>query len=115
VAVSPRAGSRWAHSLPGRRWLRCSPDGRIEVDALAETEEAENGERWVVEVKWRGKAAGKKELAALLQKARTLDARPWFVSRSGFTEAARMYAADHGVLLSARADLEKLERQLSES
>ena len=92
-----------------------SPDGQIQVDALAETSEAENGERWAVEVKWRGKAVGKKELAALLQKARSLNARPWCVSRSGFTPAARTYAAAHGVLLSTRADLEKLERQLAES
>jgi len=92
-----------------------SPDGQIEVDALAETEEAESGEWWAVEIKWRRKAVGEKELAALLQKTRTLGARPWYISRSGFTPAARTYAADHGVLLSTRADLEKLERQLSES
>ncbi len=87
-----------------------SPDGQIEVDALAE-----NGERWAVEVKWRSKAAGKKELAALLEKAQSLSARPWFISRSGFTPAARAYAAEHGILLSTRADLEKLRRRLRES
>jgi hypothetical protein len=34
-----------------------SNDGQVEVDALAEGDE-----RWVVEIKWRGKLAGVKEL-----------------------------------------------------
>ena len=95
-----------------------SPDGQIEVDALAEacTESGRSdGERWAVEVKWRGKAAGEKELAALLKKAQGLTARPWFISRSGFTPAARAYASDHGILISTRADLEKLEKFLRTS
>jgi hypothetical protein len=86
-----------------------SDDGQIEVDALAE-----NGERWAVEIKWRGKAAGKKELAALLDKAQALDARPWFISRSGFTPQARTFAGEHGVLISSRADLEKLSGQIGQ-
>ena len=83
----------------------CSPDGRMEVDALAEGDE-----RWAVEVKWRGKAAGEKELESLAAKARELMARSWFISRAGFTPAARAYAADRGILISTGADLEKLER-----
>ena len=83
----------------------CSPDGRMEVDALAEGDE-----RWAVEVKWRGKAAGERELESLAEKARELVARSWFISRAGFTPAARSYAAAHGILISTRADLEKLER-----
>jgi predicted transcriptional regulator len=86
-----------------------SEDGQVEVDALAE---AAGGERWAVEVKWRGKAAGEKELVALDKKARVLHARPWCISRSGFTPAARAYAAGHGILISSRADLEKLEKAL---
>jgi len=85
----------------------CSPDGQIEVDVLAEGDE-----RWAVEVKWRGKVAGEKELTALLQKARTLDARPWFISRDGFTPAAQAYAAAHDILISSRADVEELEQYL---
>jgi hypothetical protein len=83
----------------------CSPDGRMEVDALAEGDE-----RWAVEVKWRGRAAGEKELESLAVKARQLMARSWFISRAGFTPAARTFAAAHGILISTRADLEKLER-----
>lgn len=77
----------------------------MEVDALAEGDE-----RWAVEVKWRGKAAGEKELESLAAKARELMARSWFISRAGFTPAARAYAADRGILISTGADLEKLER-----
>lgn len=84
-----------------------SPDGRVEVDALAE-----NGERWAVEVKWRGRAAGEKELVALCDKSRALSARPWFISRGGFTPAALAYAAAQDVLVSTRADLERLEQSL---
>lgn len=87
-----------------------SPDGRVEVDALAEDDE-----RWAVEIKWRGKATGEKELVALLEKAQALDARPWFVSRSGFAPAARVYASEHEILISTRTDLEKLERLLRTS
>lgn len=84
-----------------------SPDGQVQVDALAD-----NGEQWAVEIKWRGKAAGEKELGALHQKAQALNARPWFISRSGFTPAARTYAAQHSILISTRGDLEKLEKSL---
>ena len=38
-----------------------SPDGQIELDAIGEGQE-----RWVVEVKWRNKRAGSKELEKLL-------------------------------------------------
>ncbi len=86
-----------------------SEDGQVEVDALAE---AATGQPWAVEIKWRGKAAGEKELAALAEKARSLRARPWCISRSGFTPAARTYAADHDMLISSRGDLEKLEKAL---
>jgi AAA+ ATPase superfamily predicted ATPase len=95
-----------------------SPDGQVEVDALAEcdqSEPVEGEERWAVEIKWRGKAAGKKELVALLQKAHTLNARPWFISRSGFTPQARAFAGEHGMLISSRADLERLFGQVGAS
>jgi hypothetical protein len=83
-----------------------SADGQVEVDALAETA---SGDRWAAELKWQSKAVGEKELVGLAAKARTLGARPWCVSRSGFTPAARAYAAANDILISTRADLEKLE------
>ena len=48
----------------------------------------------------------------LQEKAEALNAQAWYISRSGFTPAARAYAADHGIWISTRADLEKLERRL---
>lgn len=81
--------------------------GKSKVDALTETV---SGERWAVELKWQNKVAGEKELMALAAKARTLNARPWCVSRSGFTPAARAYAETNNILISTRADLEKIER-----
>jgi DNA-binding transcriptional ArsR family regulator len=93
---------RFEHVGPYR-----SADGQVEVDALAETRD---GTRWAVELKWRGRAAGQKELASLMTKARELEAQPWFVSRSGFTSGGRTYAANCGVLVSSRADLERIER-----
>jgi hypothetical protein len=86
-----------------------SADGQVEVDALAV---AADGMKWAVELKWQSKAVGAKELAALAAKARTLAAQPWCVSRSGFTPAARAYAAENDILISARLDLEKIERAI---
>lgn len=86
-----------------------SADGQVEVDALAEMV---NGERWAVELKWQNKAVGEKELTALAAKAQALHARPWCISRSGFTPAARAYADEHDLFISSRADLERLEKAL---
>jgi hypothetical protein len=100
---------RWR--LPGftRVGSYRSADGKVELDALLE---ASSGERWAVELKWRNKAVGEKELLELTRKARTLKARPWCVSRSGFTPAARAWAHEHDVLISTRSDLEKLEKAI---
>jgi len=89
-----------------------SADGQMEVDALAE---AASGERWAVELKWQNKVVGERELTALAAKARTLNARPWCVSRSGFTPAARPYADANNILISTRADLEKLEKAVKQA
>jgi hypothetical protein len=48
-------------SPPGAVTAYRSPDGQTELDALAM---AVDGLRWVVEIKWRSKAAGDKELVA---------------------------------------------------
>ena len=86
-----------------------SPDGRIEVDALAEAGQGD-GERWVVEVKWRQKRVGQGELEQLVERAEQLQARPWCISQAGFTPEAEVYAADHGILVSDASDLTALER-----
>lgn len=82
-----------------------SPDGQVQVDSLAE-----NHERWAVEIKWRGRPSGRKELEKLAANARSLSARPWFISKMGFTQEAREFARHSGMLLSSQADLEVLAR-----
>jgi hypothetical protein len=84
-----------------------SPDGQIEIDALAENR-AENGVRWALEIKWRQKAAGLTEVRNLLRKAMTVDAQPWLISRSGFTPQALALARKSGVMVSTREDIETL-------
>jgi len=102
-----------------------SPDGRVEVDALAEacTEASaeasaeapgrSNGERWVVEVKWRQKRVGQRELEQLMEWAEQLQARPWCISQAGFTPEAVAYATERDMLISNADDLAALERVAS--
>jgi AAA+ ATPase superfamily predicted ATPase len=104
--------------LPGRVQLPAfrrvasyrSEDGQVEVDALAEacTEPGSGEERWAVEIKWRGRLAGVKELQKLLAAARALAARPWFISRAGFTPEAKEFARREGVMTSSQAEIERL-------
>jgi hypothetical protein len=84
-----------------------SADGQVELDGLAE---ADDGTRWAVEVKWRGKAVGRKEVELLAQRAATLGAVPWMISRSGFTPQARRFAASRQMLLSGEEELALLEK-----
>ncbi|MBN1666308.1 MAG: helix-turn-helix domain-containing protein [Anaerolineales bacterium] len=82
-----------------------SQDGQIQVDSLAE-----NHERWAVELKWRGRLSGKKELEKLAANARSLSAKPWFISKIGFTQEALEYARQNSMMVSSQADLEALSR-----
>jgi DNA-binding transcriptional ArsR family regulator len=112
-----------------------SPDGQVELDAVARTA---TGGTWVVEVKWAGRQVSQRELERL--QAHTLAGpfdrrRPefieglrtalstsveatqlpepvtlWYISRSGFSQGARDYARDHGILLTDRTGFETLER-----
>lgn len=84
-----------------------SPDGQIELDAIGEGQE-----RWVVEVKWRNKRTGSKELEKLLKHAQERKARAWFVSRSGFSADAIQYALENGILITDKDGLEILRKQI---
>ena len=84
-----------------------SPDGQIELDAIGEGQE-----RWVVEVKWRSKRTGSKELEKLLKHAKERKARAWFVSRSGFSADAIKYAIENGILITDKYGLEILRKQI---
>ena len=87
-----------------------SPDGQVQVDSVAETGDAENHERWAMEIKWRGRLSGKKELEKLAANARSLSAKPWFISKMGFTQEALEFARHNGMMLSSQADLEALAK-----
>lgn len=82
-----------------------SPDGQVEIDALAE-----NGERWAVAVKWRQKRVGRREMEQLLTMTADLQARPWFVSQAGFTPDALAFAAEKRMLISNAEDLTALAK-----
>jgi hypothetical protein len=87
-----------------------SPDGQVQVDSVAESRDTENHERWAVEIKWRGRLTGKKEMEKLAENARSLGAKSWFISKVGFTQEATEYARQNGMMFSSQADLEALAR-----
>lgn len=82
-----------------------SRDGQIEVDAPAE-----NGEKWVVEVKWRLKRVGRSELEQLLSIAESMKARAWCVSQAGFTPDATAFGRGRTILLSNDEDFAALAK-----
>lgn len=84
-----------------------SADGKTEIDILAE-----NKQKWAVEIKWKTKAVGVKELALFLKKASSLAEKLWYISRSGFTEEAATLALQKRMLLSSEKDLEALVKAL---
>jgi hypothetical protein len=88
-----------------------SPDGQIEVDALAEGE----GFRWVVEIKWRNKQTGLKEMQKLLQKAQVLEGQPWYISQAGFTNEAIDFAQKNQICYSSRPQIEALSKAIKSS
>ena len=95
----------------------CSPDGQIELDALAElapdaTRPA--GGRWAVSIKWRSKRSGHKELEQLARHSANLGAKGWMIARDGFTPDALNYARQAGIFISSGADLVQLAKLLQE-
>ena len=80
-----------------------SPDGRIEIDGIGVGETS-----WAVEVKWKGKAVGYKELELFVGKTVTMSVKHWYVSKAGFTAGAKEYATAVGILLSGEAELQRL-------
>jgi len=92
-----------------------SPNGQIELDALAElapdATRPQSG-RWVVSIKWRSKRAGRKELEQLAEQAANLGAQGWVIARDGFTPDALNYASLSGILTSSGEDLAQLAKLL---
>jgi len=68
--------------------------------------------KWVVEIKWRSKRAGKKELERLLAHALAESAVGWFISRAGFTDEAFEFTRREGLLSSDGQTIHVLELSL---
>jgi hypothetical protein len=85
-------------------------DGQVELDALA-TDSI--GNRWIVEVKWKNKRVGKKELAKLVEHVQDRKAQGWYISKAGFTSDALSYAMEQGIYVSDEVSLQELKKILS--
>jgi DNA-binding Lrp family transcriptional regulator len=83
-----------------------SADGQVELDAVAR-----NNETWLVELKWRRRAASVRDVQRFVDKAATVPhQRLWFISRDGFSAAARHLVQEQGILISDERALQRLER-----
>jgi len=83
-----------------------SADGQVELDAVAR-----NHETWLVELKWRRRAASARDVQRFVDKAATVPhQRLWFISRDGFSTAARHLIQQQGILISDEKALQRLER-----
>lgn len=83
----------------------------LEIDVVAE-----DGERWIVEIKWRNEPVTRKEVEAFREKAGKLQSerpcRLWLVSKSGFRDSALRFVREKGLLFSSQADLQALANHL---
>ena len=83
-----------------------SADGQVEFDAVAR-----NGETWLVELKWRTRAASVRDARRFPEKVATVPhQRLWFISRDGFSTAARRLMQGRGILISDESALRQFER-----
>jgi AAA+ ATPase superfamily predicted ATPase len=87
--------------------VQISANGQIELDATGEGREC-----WVVEVKWRNKRAGIKELEKLLQHAQERTARGWYISRTGFSADAIQYAIRNSIFITDKDGLDNLRKRI---
>ena len=85
-------------------------DDQVELDVLA-IDSSGNG--WIVEVKWKNRRAGKKELAKLVEHTLGRKAQGWYISKAGFTSDALTYAMEQGVYVSDEAGMHELKKVLT--
>lgn len=85
-----------------------SSDGKVEIDAFCEGNEA-----WAVEVKWKEKSVGRKELESFIGKSVGIPVKNWYVAKGGFTADARKYARTFEIMLSDRNQLQKIAELLA--
>jgi len=86
-----------------------SPDGQVQLDAVGKFA---SGAKWIVEIKWRTKRVGKKEVDRLLAHVRAESAQGWFVSRAGFTDDAAEFSRKERLLFSDGQAIHILELSL---
>lgn len=86
-----------------------TPNGQVQLDAVGQTT---SGVRWIVEVKWRSKRAGKKEMERLHHHTLADLAQGWFISRAGFTDEAIEFAQKEGLYYSDGPALHPLRNSL---
>lgn len=86
-----------------------SPDGQVQIDAVGK---APSGMKWIVEIKWRSKRVGVKEIKKLLALAQAEAAQGWIISRAGFTEDAAGFAQKEGLYYSDGQAIHDLQRLL---
>ncbi|MBA4384395.1 MAG: hypothetical protein C0410_06640 [Anaerolinea sp.] len=77
------------------------PGGQGEFDAVGRTE---NDKLWIVEVKWRKRRTGIKEIKKQIQRAEKIikidrkNVIYWFISKSGFTIEAKSFVLTNQIL-----------------
>ncbi len=92
-----------------------SPDGQVQLDAIGQavfSTDAASGVKWIVEVKWRSKRVGKKEMGRLLAVAQAESAQGWIISRAGVTEDAAELAHNEGLFYSDGQAIHSLQALL---
>ena len=81
----------------------------MQIGVIAQTA---SGSKWIVEVKWRSRRVGKKEMQRLLAHAKAEAAQGWFISRAGFTDEAVEFARQEGLFSSDGQTIHQLHLAL---
>jgi len=94
-----------------------SKDGQIEIDLVCSGHET-----WLVEVKWKNRATGIREvryfhkkinderLQVQVNKDEML--KSWFISKSGFTKPALKFCSENGIFVSSNKELKSIRTEL---
>ena len=89
-----------------------SEDGQVEIDLVCT-----NNETWFVEIKWKNRSAGVKDIRQFYTKVKDRSEkndvnevhRLWFISKSGFTRAALEFSYVNNIFVSSKRELESIE------
>lgn len=94
-----------------------SSDEQIEIDLVCR-----NHEMWFVEVKWKNRATGIREVRDFHRKINDVrwqvkinkNKKPilWFISKSGFTRPALKFCSENGIFVSSNKELKDIRTEL---